>query len=42
MVMRETRACSVASATAPPAAATIPRRDPTDRDVRIEIPFCRI
>ena len=30
------------SATSPLAPSTIPRRDPTDRDVRIEVLFCGI
>ena len=40
--MYKTKAYSAASATAPLAASSIPRRDPTDRDVRIEILFCGI
>src|SRR5689334_5443640 len=36
------KAYSAASATAPLAATAIPRRDPTDRDVQIEILFCGI
>ncbi|MCE9548721.1 MAG: NAD(P)-dependent alcohol dehydrogenase [Planctomycetia bacterium] len=40
--MYKTKAYSAASATSPLASATIPRRDPTDRDVQIEILFCGI
>jgi alcohol dehydrogenase (NADP+) len=40
--MNNTKAYSAASATSPLASTTIPRRDPTDRDVRIEILFCGI
>jgi uncharacterized zinc-type alcohol dehydrogenase-like protein len=40
--MYKTKAYSAASATSPLAAATIPRRDPTERDVQIEILFCGI
>src|SRR4051812_23104008 len=40
--MYKTKACSAASATSPLARASIPRRDPTDRDVQIEILFCGI
>jgi uncharacterized zinc-type alcohol dehydrogenase-like protein len=40
--MYKTKAYSAASATAPLASATIPRRDPTDRDVQIDIQFCGI
>lgn len=40
--MYESRAYSATGAAAPLALATIPRRDPTDRDVRIEILFCGI
>jgi len=36
------RAYSAAGATSPLAPASIPRRDPADRDVRIEILFCGI
>ena len=36
------KAYAAASATAPLAATTIPRREPTDRDVQIEILFCCI
>ena len=36
------KAYSAASATSPLASATIPRRDPTERDVQIEILFCGI
>src|SRR5678809_1612072 len=37
-----TKAYSAASATSPLASTTIPRREPTERDVRIEILFCGI
>jgi alcohol dehydrogenase (NADP+) len=37
-----TKAYSAASATSPLASTTIPRRDPTERDVQIEILFCGI
>ena len=40
--MFNTKAYSATSATSPLAAATIPRRDPTPRDVQIEILFCGI
>src|SRR3954452_7846402 len=40
--MYQTKAYSATSATSPVASATIPRRDPTDRDVQIEILFCGI
>jgi uncharacterized zinc-type alcohol dehydrogenase-like protein len=40
--MYQTKAYAAASAVAPIAAATIPRRDPTPRDVQIEILFCGI
>jgi alcohol dehydrogenase (NADP+) len=40
--MYKTRAYSAASATSPLASTTIPRRDPTDHDVQIEILFCGI
>jgi uncharacterized zinc-type alcohol dehydrogenase-like protein len=40
--MYKTKAYSAAGATSPLASATIPRRDPTDRDVQIEILFCGI
>jgi alcohol dehydrogenase (NADP+) len=36
------KAYSAASATSPLASTTIPRRDPTERDVQIEILFCGI
>src|SRR5205809_6236309 len=36
------KAYSAASATSALASATIPRRDPTERDVQIEILFCGI
>jgi uncharacterized zinc-type alcohol dehydrogenase-like protein len=38
----KTKAYSAPGKTSPPARATIPRRDPTDRDVQIEILFCGI
>jgi len=40
--MYKTRAYSAASKTSALASDTIPRRDPTDRDVQIEILFCGI
>lgn len=40
--MFNTKAYSAASATSPLSATTIPRRDPTPRDVQIEILFCGI
>jgi uncharacterized zinc-type alcohol dehydrogenase-like protein len=40
--MYKTKAYSAASATSPLASATIPRRDPTEHDVQIEILFCGI
>ena len=40
--MHNTKAYSAASATSPLARTTIPRRDPTDHDVQIEILFCGI
>jgi len=40
--MYKTKAYSAASATAPLASTTIPRREPTERDVQIEILFCGI
>ena len=40
--MYKTKAYSAASATSLLARTTIPRRDPTDRDVQIEILFCGI
>jgi uncharacterized zinc-type alcohol dehydrogenase-like protein len=40
--MNKAKAYSAASATSPLARATIPRRDPTERDVQIEILFCGI
>src|SRR5436190_427536 len=40
--MYKTKAYSAASAKSPLASTTIPRRDPTDRDVQIEILFCGI
>ena len=38
----QAKAYSAASATSPLASTTIPRRDPTDRDVQIEILYCGI
>jgi uncharacterized zinc-type alcohol dehydrogenase-like protein len=38
----KTKAYSAASATSPLASTTIPRREPTEHDVRIEILFCGI
>jgi alcohol dehydrogenase (NADP+) len=40
--MYSTKAYAAASATSPMASATIPRRDPTERDVQIQILFCGI
>jgi uncharacterized zinc-type alcohol dehydrogenase-like protein len=40
--MNKAKAYSAASATAPMASTTIPRRDPTENDVQIEILFCGI
>lgn len=40
--MYNTKAYSAASATSPLSSTTIPRRDPTERDVQIEILFCGI
>ena len=40
--MYKTKAYAAASATSPLAGTTIPRRDPADRDVQIEILFCGI
>jgi uncharacterized zinc-type alcohol dehydrogenase-like protein len=40
--MYNAKAYSAASATSPLASTTIPRRDPTDSDVQIEILFCGI
>jgi uncharacterized zinc-type alcohol dehydrogenase-like protein len=40
--MYKTKAYSAAGATSPLASTTIPRRDPTERDVQIEILFCGI
>jgi len=40
--MNNVKAYSAATATAPMASAPIPRRDPTERDVQIEILFCGI
>jgi uncharacterized zinc-type alcohol dehydrogenase-like protein len=40
--MSNTKADSAASATSPLASTTIPRRDPTERDVQIEIPMASL
>jgi uncharacterized zinc-type alcohol dehydrogenase-like protein len=40
--MYKTKAYSAASKTSPLAGTTIPRRDPTERDVQIEILFCGV
>src|SRR4051794_5496316 len=40
--MYKTKAYSAASQTTPLSSTSIPRRDPTDRDVQIEILFCGI
>jgi uncharacterized zinc-type alcohol dehydrogenase-like protein len=40
--MREAKAYSTPGATSPLAATTIPRREPTERDVQIEILFCGV
>jgi uncharacterized zinc-type alcohol dehydrogenase-like protein len=40
--MHPTKAYSATSATSPLASATIPRREPTDRDVQIEILYCGV
>ena len=40
--MYKTKAYSAASATSPLARSSVPRRDPTERDVQIEILFCGI
>jgi uncharacterized zinc-type alcohol dehydrogenase-like protein len=40
--MYKTKAYSAASATSPLASTAIPRRDPTERDVQIEILFCGV
>ena len=40
--MYKTKAYSAAGATTPLASATIPRRDPTERDVQIDILFCGV
>jgi uncharacterized zinc-type alcohol dehydrogenase-like protein len=40
--MNPTKAYSATNADSPLAAASIPRRDPTDRDVQIEILFCGV
>jgi len=40
--MHNSKAYSAASATLPLASSTIARRDPTERDVQIDILFCGI
>ena len=40
--MNNSKAYSAASATSPLAVTSIPRREPTERDVQIEILFCGI
>src|SRR3954469_20861324 len=40
--MYKTKAYSAASATSPLASTSIPRRDPGERDVQLEILFCGI
>jgi uncharacterized zinc-type alcohol dehydrogenase-like protein len=40
--MYKAKAYSAASATSPLASATVPRREPTDRDVQLDILFCGI
>ena len=40
--MHHTKVYGAASATSPLAATTIPRRDPTERDIQLEILFCDI
>lgn len=40
--MFKAKAYSAASKTSPLASAAIPRRDPTERDVQIDILFCGI
>ena len=40
--MHNVKAYSVASATSPLTSTTIPRREPTEDDVQIEILFCGI
>src|SRR5271165_7016319 len=40
--MYKSKAYSAAGATSPLASTTIPRRDPTDRDVQIEILYCGV
>src|SRR5262245_27528499 len=42
IAMYHSKAYSAASATSRLAASTIPRREPTERDVQIEILFCGI
>ena len=42
MTTYNAKAYSAASATSPLASTTIPRRDPTEHDVQIEILFCGI
>src|SRR3954471_17248586 len=41
-IIYKTKAYSAASETSPLASTTIPRRDPTERDVQIEILFCGV
>ncbi len=40
--MYKSKAYAAASATSPLASTTIPRREPTARDVQVEILFCGI
>jgi uncharacterized zinc-type alcohol dehydrogenase-like protein len=40
--MYTTKALAAASATSPLSPTTIPRRDPTERDVRMDVLFCGI
>src|SRR6266545_1784028 len=40
--MQKSKAYSAASETSPLAVSTIPRREPTERDVEIEILFCGV
>jgi uncharacterized zinc-type alcohol dehydrogenase-like protein len=42
MLMKRAKAYSASSATSPLASTTIPRRDPLERDIQIEILFCGI
>jgi hypothetical protein len=39
MTTTKARACAAQSAASPLASATIPRREPTPRDVKMDIPF---